>query len=83
MSLYEIFAAAFAFIALKAFQQINVTRHHPVLVMPTSFAMAAVEIGLVVEYARSGFDWHTIAVVGLGSGLGCLFSMYLHRWMRR
>lgn len=82
MSLLMIFSASMLYVGLKAFQQLNVTLHKPIWVVPTSFGLATVEIALVVQYAQQGVDAALIAAVGLGSGLGCLISMYLHRRFR-
>lgn len=83
MSLLAIFAASMLYVGLKAFQQLNVTLHKPLWVLPTSFGLATVEIALVVQYAQQGIDAALIAAVGSGSGLGCLVSMWLHGRLRR
>ena len=80
-----VFAANFAFIFLKAFQQRNVAFMHYAWVVPTSFAMGIVEVGVVgavaIEATKADhfFDlWPLILAVGLGGGLGCIASMWVH-----
>ena len=78
-------AANFMFIFLKAFQQRNVAFMHYAWVLPTSAAMAVVEVGVVgavaIEATRatSFMDlWPVIGAIALGGGLGCLASMWVH-----
>lgn len=75
------FAASFVFIALKAWQQLNVVHGKVWWVVPTSFAMAVCEVFVVVQAASQGWGW-IVLPIGLGSGLGCLFAMWLHRKVR-
>jgi hypothetical protein len=72
------FVAAFIFIFLKAFQQLNVVHKQYLLVMPTSMLMAACEVYVVVATARNGWGWIVLAI-GLGSGLGAICSMWVHQ----
>lgn len=76
------FFAAFVFVALKAAQQLNVVHHKVWWVLPVSFAMAVCEVFVVVQSVRAGWGW-VVLPIGLGSGLGCLFSMYIHRRFRK
>lgn len=76
-----IFTVSFAFIFLKAWQQLNVIHHQIWWIVPTSFALAACEVFLIVQAAEYGVSW-IVFPLGLGAGLGCLASMTLHRWMR-
>ena len=78
-------AANFCFIFLKAFQQRNVAFMHYIWVVPTSFAMGVVEVGVVgavaIEATRADSFlqlWPLITAVALGGGLGCLASMFIH-----
>lgn len=77
-----IFAVSFAFIFLKAWQQLNVVHHQLWWIVPTSFCLAACEVYLVFHMARSGVDW-IVLPLGLGAGLGCLCSMLLHKRIRK
>jgi hypothetical protein len=79
MTLYALaFCNAFVFIALKAFQQLNVTKGHFFWVIPTSMAMAMCEVWLVVQMASYGWGWSIVLSIGAGSGLGAVSAMYLH-----
>lgn len=75
------FVASFAFVFLKAFQQLSVVHHRTWWIIPTSMAMAACEVYVVANVARVGWGWIVLAV-GLGSGLGCLAAMFIHRRIR-
>lgn len=66
-------------IALKAFQQLNVTKHHPLLVFPTSLCMASVEYFLIVKVVHVGYSLMVVLSVGLGAGIGAVCAMYAHR----
>jgi hypothetical protein len=85
MSLHVIilaFVASFVFVALKSWQQLNVVHHQLWWVMPTSFAMAVCEVYVIAQAATQGWGW-IIVPIGLGSGLGCMASMVLHKRMRK
>lgn len=72
--------AQFIFIALKAFQQLNVMNHKYWWVPPTSMLMAIFEVFVIAMIARSEEAWYLIILpVGVGGGLGCIFSMWLHK----
>lgn len=75
------FVSSFAFVFLKAFQQLSVVHHRTGWIIPTSMAMAACEVYVVANVARVGWGWIVLAV-GLGSGLGCLAAMSIHRRIR-
>lgn len=82
MTYAALFLASFVFIFLKAFQQRNVAFDHSKWVLPTSLGMAFVEVFVVAAIAREGFGLMLVGVVGLGSGLGALAAMYVHkRWV--
>lgn len=75
------FGAAFTFVALKAFQQLSVVHHRVWWIVPTSMAMAVCEVFVVAQAATQG--WGLIVLpIGLGSGLGCLFAMNVHKFLR-
>lgn len=72
------FAASFAFIFLRAFQQLNVVRGNSWLVVPTSVGMAACEVFTISAIVMNGFGWVVLAL-GLGGGLGSVVAMYIHK----
>lgn len=79
-----LFMCSFIFVAVKAFQQLNVTLGYPKLVIPTSLAMAGCEVFLVWQIASAGWSVPVWLSTGLGGGLGCLLSMRLHkRYIRK
>lgn len=83
MGLYALaFISAFVFVFLKAFQQLNVVRGEYLWVLPTSMAMAACEVYVVVASATRGWGW-IILPIGVGSGLGAMAAMWLHSKARR
>lgn len=79
---FSMFAVSFLFIFLKAWQQLNVVHHQLWWIVPTSFALAVCEVYLVYHVAQRGVDW-IVLPMGLGSGLGALCSMLLHKRIRK
>ena len=69
------------FIALRAFQQLNVQHDRYLWVAPTSLCMAVVEVMTITNVVKSG-SLLAAAPLGIGAVLGCWFSMWLHRRMR-
>ena len=78
-----LFFANFVFIFLKAAQQRNVAHMHYGPVLPLSFILAFTEIYVIYTVVQQGLDWTYILAIGLGGGLGCMSSMYLHERMFR
>lgn len=72
------FAANFAFIFLKAFQQRNVIHNNYGWVVATSNAMALFEVYVMAMIAKEGFTLWLVFALGLGGGTGCLAAMLLH-----
>ncbi len=73
------FLASFGFIFLKALQQRNVAFDNYVWIVPTSFAMAAAEVYVVANIARTGYQLGLILTIGAGSGLGALIAAVAHK----
>ncbi|WP_395406326.1 hypothetical protein ACHMW6_06540 [Pseudoduganella sp. UC29_106] len=71
------FCTSFAFIFLKAFQQLNVVNKQYRWVLPTSMTMAACEVYVIATTAKNGYGWIVLAI-GAGSGLGAMASMWVH-----
>ncbi len=72
------FAANFAFIFLKAFQQRNVIHNNYGGVVATSMSMAFFEVYVLAMVVKAGFTLWLVIALGLGGGTGCLAAMLLH-----
>lgn len=83
MTFLAAFFASFLFVGLKAAQQLNVVHDQYWLVVPTSVLMAVCEVYVVANIASLGWHVPLVLSVGLGSGLGCVASMFLHKRLRR
>lgn len=82
MNTYILIAvASFAFIGLRAFQQLNVMHHRIKWVVPTSALMAITEVTIVLNMVQQG--WWAWIPMGIGGGAGCVVSMLLHQRMRK
>jgi hypothetical protein len=73
-----LFAANFAFIFLKAFQQRNVAWLNYLFVLPLSIMMAAAEFYVIFRIAQIGWEWWAVVAGGLGAGFGAMTAMWLH-----
>jgi hypothetical protein len=71
------FIASFGYVGLKSWQQLNVIHRKYCWIVPTSLAMAALEVYVVASMARSGWGW-LVFWVGLGSGLGSAIATWIH-----
>ena len=76
-----LFFTSLTFIALRAFQQLNVQHDRYLWVPPTTACMAVVEVLTITTVVKSGTLYAAVPMA-LGGVLGCWFSMYLHRRMR-
>ena len=74
----SVFAANFAFIFLKAFQQRNVIHNNYGWVVVTSNVMAVFEVYVVASVAKHGVELWLVLALGFGGGTGCLAAMLLH-----
>lgn len=83
MTFLAAFFASFLFVALKSFQQLNVVHDQYWLVVPTSVLMAVCEVYVVANIASLGWHVPLVLSVGIGSGLGCVASMFLHKRLTR
>lgn len=81
MTYLPIALASFIFVALKAFQQLNVMHDRTKWVLPTSMFMALMEVSIIFGAISNG--WRAAIPMGIGGGLGCLAAMNLHRRMRK
>lgn len=69
------------YVALKAFQQLNVVHDEFKWIMPISLSMAACEVAVVSAIVKAP-DLFLILAIGLSAGVGAIASMLLHRRMR-
>lgn len=71
------FLSSFMFVFLRSWQQLNVVHKKYVWVIPTSMLMATCEVFTVYQAAHNG--WGIIVLpIGIGGGIGCMISMYIH-----
>lgn len=77
------FSAMLVFIALKAFQQLSVVHDQYWLITPISVAMGFCEVYIIASVSKSGFSPLLALVIGLGGAVGAMFSMYLHKKIRK
>lgn len=74
-----LFLSTFVFIFLRAFQQRNVAFDHYAWIIPTSFAMATVEVYIVAMVAHNGWGVPIVGVMGFGGGTGALAAALFHK----
>lgn len=65
---------SFAYVALRALQQLNITARRFLWVTPVSILLATGEVYLVTTQVQFGAGW-IILPIGIGGGLGCIFAM--------
>jgi hypothetical protein len=73
-----VFLSSYIFIGLKSLQQLHVVKKQYAWIVPTSMAMAFVEVYVVATTAKNGWEWLLVFLIGLGSGLGSLSATYFH-----
>jgi len=73
------FGAGFLYVMLRAFQQRNVAFDNYWWIPPVSYAMAAVDMYVIVNVARNGLTWVYVAVYGTAAALGALCAMRFHK----
>lgn len=76
------FLISTTYVFVKAFQQQNVIHQEYKWVLPVSFIMAACEVSIIGMVAWNKSFWMIIPI-GLGGGIGCMTSMYIHKLMRK
>jgi len=77
------FGAMVLFVALKAFQQLNVVHDQYKWVLPVSIGMGFCEVYIIAQVATQGFGLWLALAIGLGGAVGAMFSMWLHKRMRK
>lgn len=74
--------ASFIYVALRAFQQLNVVQGNYWRVMPCSLMMGIGDVVLITLIVKTDSLW--IGVVnGLAAGVGCMLAMYLNKRWRK
>jgi len=82
MSLYiGLFFASLGFIALRAFQQLNVQHDRYLWVPPVTTLMAICEVYAITAIVSAASLYAAIPMT-FGGVLGCWFSMWLHKRLR-
>lgn len=82
LELLALGAASFVAVGLKGFQQKNVVGNHYVLIMITSYLMAAGDVVLLLGTYK--FGWSAVPYLGTGSSLGMLTAVFLHnKWVSK
>lgn len=71
------FGASFFYVGLKSWQQLNVVHRKYAWIVPTSLAMAALEVYVIASMAKDGWGW-LVFWVGIGSGLGSVAATWIH-----
>lgn len=74
-----LFSVTFAFIFLRAFQQLNVVHDKFWAVVPTSMFMSICDFTVIGLVAANHENPALIIPMGLGGGLGCMASMWSHK----
>lgn len=72
----------FAYVFLRAFQQLNVVNGHYWRVPLTSLAMGVGDVVLVVIIVKTDTLWIGVTN-GIGGALGCFLAMYINSKWRR
>ncbi len=82
MSIIWLVITSAVYIGLRAFQQLNVAGDKWLWIPPTTMLMALVEVYQLNTIIKSGSLLAAIPMA-VGGVLGCWFSMWLHRRMRK
>ena len=69
----------FVYVMLRALQQRNVAFDNYGWVIPTSYAMAVVDVFLITTVARSSWQPWLVFGYGTGGAFGALAAMWFHK----
>lgn len=75
----SLFIATLFYVALKAFQQRNVSGGHYLPLIPTSYGMAAYEVFIVSAIVAADDKVAAVVAMGTGGWVGCMIAVYLHK----
>ena len=81
MTYILLFLSSMVFIAMRAFQQLNVQHDRYLWVPPVTAMMALSEVLTITGIVKISSLWAAVPLT-LGGVLGCWFSMWLHKRMR-
>lgn len=73
---------SFAYVFLRALQQLNVVHNQYWWVVPTSIAMGICDVYLVLTIVKAETLWIGLTN-GIGAGSGAILAMIFHRRIRR
>lgn len=77
-----LFFTSLLFIAMRAFQQLNVQHDRYLWVPPTTTLMAVCEVASITTIIQQATLLSAIPLA-MGGVLGCWFSMWFHKRMRK
>lgn len=78
---FALFVASLVFIAMRAFQQLNVQHHRYMWVPPVTAMMAVCEVLTITGIVKAD-SLYAVIPLTFGGVLGCWFSMWFHKYMR-
>ena len=82
-----VYFLTFGNVAVRAFQQINVTHGHWKRIPPTSYAFATFDVLVVLSLVEVAVGSHskiyTILAAGTGGWMGCFFAMWLTKHLNK
>ena len=81
MTYVALFFSSLVFIAMRAFQQLNVQHDRYMWVPPVTVLKAVCEVLTVTAIIKASSLYAAIPLT-FGGVLGCWFSMWMHRRMR-
>ena len=81
MMYVTLFVSSLVFIAMRAFQQLNVQHHRYMWVPPVTVLMAVCEVLTVTAIIKASSLYAAIPLT-FGGVLGCWSSMWMHKKMR-
>lgn len=83
------FCLSFVSVFLKGFSQQNVIHRRKGLIIPTSLLLASAEMFMAAVFVTNFITaslWSSVGMaitIGVGGGLGCIFSLDFHSWVTK
>lgn len=74
------FIATFLYVALRAFQQLNVTHYEWRRILPTSILMGIGDVVLILLIVKTNTVWLGVTN-GIAGALGCFAAMNLNKYL--